>query len=133
MATATATSEAFDELIEGDGIVLVDFWAAWCGPCRQFGPVFEAASEQHQDIRFLKVDTEDERELAARAAITSIPTLMAFRDGILVYARPGALPAPMLEQLIEGVRALDMDDVRRQLAEQEAADDGVAGPAEAAG
>ena len=133
MATATATSEAFDELIEGDGIVLVDFWAAWCGPCRQFGPVFEAASEVHQDIRFLKVDTEEERELAARAAITSIPTLMAFRDGILVYARPGALPAPMLEQLIEGVRALDMDDVRRQLAEQEAATGGVAGAAEAAG
>ena len=133
MATATATGEAFDELIEGDGIVLVDFWAAWCGPCRQFGPVFEAASEVHQDIRFLKVDTEEERELAARAAITSIPTLMAFRDGILVYARPGALPAPMLEQLIEGVRALDMDDVRRQLAEQEAATDGVAGPAEATG
>ncbi|HET8971563.1 MAG TPA: thioredoxin [Candidatus Nanopelagicales bacterium] len=133
MATATATGEAFDELIEGDGIVLVDFWAAWCGPCRQFGPVFEAASEVHQDIRFLKVDTEEERELAARAAITSIPTLMAFRDGILVYARPGALPAPMLEQLIEGVRALDMDDVRRQLAEQEAATGGVAGAAEAAG
>ena len=127
MATATATSEAFDELIEGDGIVLVDFWAAWCGPCRQFGPVFEAASEQHQDIRFLKVDTEEEPELAARAAITSIPTLMAFRDGILVYARPGALPAPMLEQLIEGVRALDMDDIRRQLAEQEAATAPVAG------
>ena len=133
MATATATGEAFDELIEGDGIVLVDFWAAWCGPCRQFGPVFEAASEVHQDIRFLKVDTEEERELAARAASTSIPTLMAFRDGILVYARPGALPAPMLEQLIEGVRALDMDDVRRQLAEQEAATEGVAGAAEATG
>ena len=130
MATATATSEAFDELIEGDGIVLVDFWAAWCGPCRQFAPIFEAASEQHRDIRFLKVDTEEERELAARAAITSIPTLMAFRDGILVYARPGALPAPMLEQLIEGVRALDMDDVRRQLAEQESP---AAGSAEAAG
>ena len=129
MATATATSEAFDELTEGDGIVLVDFWAAWCGPCRQFAPVFEAASEVHQDIRFLKVDTEEERELAARAAITSIPTLMAFRDGILVYARPGALPAPMLEQLIEGVRALDMDDVRRQLAEQETA----SGASEAAG
>jgi thioredoxin 1 len=132
MATATATGEAFDELIEGDGIVLVDFWAAWCGPCRQFAPVFEAASEQHEDIRFLKVDTEEERELAARAAITSIPTLMAFRDGILVYARPGALPAPMLDQLIAGVRALDMDDVRRQLAEQDAAGDGVAG-AEVAG
>ena len=116
MATDTATSETFDELIESDGIVLVDFWAAWCGPCRQFAPVFEAASEEHQDIRFLKVDTEGEPELAARASITSIPTLMAFRDGILVYARPGALPAPMLEQLIEGVRALDMDDVRRQLA-----------------
>ena len=121
MATATATGETFDDLTDGEGIVLVDFWAAWCGPCRQFAPVFEAASEQHTDVTFLKVDTEEERELAARAAITSIPTLMAFRDGILVYARPGALPAPMLEQLIEGVRALDMDDVRRQLAEQESA------------
>ena len=120
MATLTATTETFDDLIEGDGIVLVDFWAAWCGPCRQFAPVFEAASEEHQDIRFVKVDTEEERELAARAAITSIPTLMAFRDGILVYARPGALPAPVLEQLIEGVRALDMDDVRRQVAAEEA-------------
>ena len=120
MATDTASSQTFDELIERDGIVLVDFWAAWCGPCRQFAPVFEAASEVHTDIKFYKVDTEEERELAARAAITSIPTLMAFRDGILVYARPGALPAPMLEQLIEGVRGLDMDDVRRQVAASEA-------------
>ena len=121
MATATATAESFDELIDGDGIVLVDFWAEWCGPCHRFAPVFEEASEQHQDIRFYKVDTEEERELAARASITSIPTLMAFRDGILVYARPGALPAPMLEQLIEGVRGLDMDEVRRQLAAEESA------------
>jgi thioredoxin 1 len=122
MATATATSETFDDLIESDGIVLVDFWAAWCGPCRQFAPVFESASEQHSDIKFYKVDTEEERELAARAAITSIPTLMAFRDGILVYARPGALPAPMLEELIEGVRGLDMADVRRQVAAQESSE-----------
>ena len=121
MATATATGETFDDLIEGDGIVLVDFWAAWCGPCRQFAPVFEAASEQHSDIRFFKVDTEEERELAARAAITSIPTLMAFRDGILVFAQPGALPPAALDQVISGVRGLDMDDVRRQI-EAQAAD-----------
>ena len=115
MATLEATAATFDELVEDDGIVLVDFWAAWCGPCRQFAPVFEQASEQHPDIRFAKVDTEAERELAARAAITSIPTLMAFREGILVYARPGALPAPALEQLISAVKDLDMDHVREQL------------------
>ena len=116
MATVQATAATFDDLIEDDGIVLVDFWAAWCGPCRAFGPVFEDASEQHSDIKFAKVDTEAERELAARASITAIPTLMAFRDGILVYAQPGALPAPALEQLIGAVRGLDMDDVRRQIA-----------------
>jgi thioredoxin 1 len=118
MATVEATAATFDDLIEDDGIVLVDFWADWCGPCRAFGPVFQDASEQHTDITFAKVDTEAERELAARASITSIPTLMAFREGILVYAQPGALPAPALEQLIGAVRGLDMDDVRRQLAEQ---------------
>ena len=115
MATVTATTTTFDELVEHDGIVLVDFWAEWCGPCRSFGPVFEAASEAHPDIRFAKVDTEAERDLAARAAITSIPTLMAFREGILVFAQPGALPAPALEQLITAVRGLDMADVRRQV------------------
>ncbi len=116
MATLEATASTFDSLVDADGITLVDFWASWCGPCRMFAPVFEAASEQHSDITFAKVDTEAERELAAQASITSIPTLMAFREGILVYAQPGALPAPALEQLITAVRGLDMDDVRRQLA-----------------
>jgi thioredoxin 1 len=121
MATVAATAQTFDGLVDEKDIVLVDFWAEWCGPCRRFGPVFEEASEQHPDIMFAKVDTEAEPELAARAAITSIPTLMAFREGILVYARPGALPAPALDQLIGAVRDLDMDDVRAQIAAAEAA------------
>ncbi len=116
MTTLEATTTNFDSLVDADGITLVDFWASWCGPCRMFGPVFEAASEQHSDITFAKVDTEAQQELAAQASITSIPTLMAFREGILVYAQPGALPAPALEQLITAVRGLDMDDVRKQLA-----------------
>jgi thioredoxin 1 len=118
MTTTALTAEKFQETVRGDGIVLVDWWAAWCGPCRAFAPVFEAASDKHTDITFAKIDTEAEQALSAAAGIRSIPTLMAFRDGVLVFSQPGSLPAPSLEQLIEGVRSLDMDAVRSQLAEQ---------------
>ena len=121
MATTELTLQNFDETINSDGIVFVDFWAAWCGPCRAFAPTFERAAEANPDIVFGKVDTEAEQQLAADYRITSIPTLMVFREGILVYAQPGALPPAQLEQLIQGARDLDMNDVRRQLAEREAA------------
>lgn len=120
MATTDLTLDTFDSVAKSDGILFVDFWAAWCGPCRNFAPVFEQASETHPDIVFGKVDTEAEQQLAAGFQITSIPTLMVFRDGILVYSQPGALAAPQLEQLIQGARDLDMEDVRKQVAEQAA-------------
>ena len=119
MSTRNLTSADFESTITGDGITLIDFWASWCGPCRRFAPVYEASSEQHPDIVFAKVDTEAEQALAAAAQITSIPTLMAFRDGILVFSQPGALPAAALEQVITAVRGLDMDEIRRQVATQQ--------------
>jgi thioredoxin 1 len=121
MATTQLTEQTFEEVVTSNDIVLVDFWADWCGPCKMFAPVFEASSEDHPDIVHGKVDTEAEQGLAAAAGISSIPTLMAFREGILVFAQPGALPKESLEKVVEAVKGLDMDDVRRQVAEHRAA------------
>jgi len=115
MATVQLTEETFDEAAQGEGIVLIDFWASWCGPCMRFGPVYEKVSERHPDVTFGKVDTEDQPALSARFDVRSIPTIMAVRDGVIVYAEPGALPEQALESIIEQVRGLDMDEIRQKL------------------
>jgi len=118
MASVELTHSTFGTQIEKTGITLVDFWAEWCGPCRMFGPIFEAASEKYPEITFGKVDTEAQQQLANEAGISSIPTLMVFRDGILLYNNPGALPAEALDEIIIAIQALDMDSVRTEVAKQ---------------
>jgi thioredoxin 1 len=119
MATQALTKDNFKDMVEKDGIVLIDWWAPWCGPCRSFGPVYETSSAKHPDLTFAKVNTEDEQELAATFDIRSIPTLMILRDKVLIYSQAGALPAAALEDLIRQVRALDMEKVRAEIAEHE--------------
>jgi thioredoxin 1 len=128
VATTALTSENFDEAVSGSGFVLIDFWAGWCGPCRAFGPVYERVSARHDDVLFGKVDTEAEPALAGAFGVSSIPTLVIIRDNVILYAQPGALPEQALEELISKAREVDMDDVRRKVAESGAAS-GAAHPA----
>jgi thioredoxin len=129
MSTVAATKDNFNELVEKNGIVMVDFWAEWCGPCKRFAPVFEAASDKHTDVVFAKVDTEDQQELAGAFGIRSIPTLMVFRDQVLLFEQAGSLPGSALDEILEQVKKLDMDEVKKKVAEEqaklEAADKGV--------
>jgi thioredoxin 1 len=120
MATVTLTAQNFQEHVEKPGILLIDWWATWCGPCRAFAPIYEKAADKYADVVFGKIDTDAEQELAATFEIRSIPTLMIFRDQVLVFARPGMMPGPALDDLVEKVKALDMADVHRKVAEQEA-------------
>ncbi|MHB8453948.1 MAG: thioredoxin [Acidiferrobacterales bacterium] len=116
MSTVTITKENFDETISNNGMVILDFWASWCGPCKSFAPVFEATSEKHPDVVFAKINTEEQQDLAASFQIRSIPTLMIFRDKIIIFSQPGALPGEAFEDLVAKAKALDMDKVRRDIA-----------------
>ena len=120
MATIDLTKDNFEQAIQDNKIILLDFWATWCGPCKQFGPVFEAASEEHQDVVFAKVNTEEEQELAAQFQIRSIPTLMAIKEQVIVFSQPGALPASALSEIIGKIKELDMEEVRKDIEKQQA-------------
>ena len=120
MSTVHATKDNFNDLIEKNGIVMIDFWAEWCGPCKRFAPIFETASEKHTDVVFAKVDTEEQPELAGAFGIRSIPTLMVFRDQVLLFEQAGALPGQALDEILEQVKKLDMEDIKKKIAEEEA-------------